>query len=195
MTLVLSPMSSPLDHIGPRTPASPDDPGRSRPLATTPPTYLAAPCTTIIRPFSWPCTPVLVSYWFSDLVHGYDSFILSKDEPMGTEFQSSTYRSLYISVFRLAEHYACHLLSCWFAEPISSTLKMEAICSSKTSVETQRTTQRHIPEDYTLHNHCCENLKSYIKLLSLWMLKLRLRLRYIKCSITKCVCMLDLGLK
>jgi hypothetical protein len=47
------------------------------------------------------------------------------------------------------------------AEPISSTLKMEAICSSETSVETQRTTRRHIPEDDTLHNHGCENLKFY----------------------------------
>jgi hypothetical protein len=41
----------------------------------------------------------------------------------------------------------CHLLARWFAEHISSTLKMEAICSSETSVETQRTTRRHIPED------------------------------------------------
>jgi hypothetical protein len=48
------------------------------------------------------------------------------------------------------------------AEIISSTLKMEAICSSETSVETQHTTRRHIPEDDTLHNHRCENLKSYI---------------------------------
>jgi hypothetical protein len=39
-------------------------------------------------------------------------------------------------------------------------LKMEAICSSETSVETQQTTRRHIPEDDTLHNHCCENLKT-----------------------------------
>jgi hypothetical protein len=31
-----------------------------------------------------------------------------------------------------------------------STLKMEAICSSETSVDTQRTTQRYIPEDGTL---------------------------------------------
>jgi hypothetical protein len=54
---------------------------------------------------------------------------------------------------------------CWFAEPISSTLKMEAICSSETSVQTQRTTRRHIPEDYTLHNHRCENLKSIVCLL------------------------------
>jgi hypothetical protein len=45
-----------------------------------------------------------------------------------------------------------------------STLKMEAICSSETSVDTQLTTRRYIPEDGTLHNHCCENLKSYIVL-------------------------------
>jgi hypothetical protein len=37
-----------------------------------------------------------------------------------------------------------------------STLKMEAICSSKASVDTQQTT-----EDGTLHNHRCEHLKSY----------------------------------
>jgi hypothetical protein len=40
-------------------------------------------------------------------------------------------------------------------------LKMEAICSSETSVDTQRTTRRYIPEVDTLHNHRCENLKSY----------------------------------
>jgi hypothetical protein len=39
---------------------------------------------------------------------------------------------------------------------------MEAICFSKTSVDTQWITRRHIPEDDTLHNHRCENLKSYI---------------------------------
>jgi hypothetical protein len=60
---------------------------------------------------------------------------------------------------------SCHMLARWFAEPISSTLKMEAICSSETSVETQRTTRRHILEDDTLHNHHCENLKSYKGLL------------------------------
>jgi hypothetical protein len=59
----------------------------------------------------------------------------------------------------------CHLLARWFAEPISSTLKMEAICSSETSVKTQRTTRRHIPEDYTLHNHRRENRKSYMYLI------------------------------
>jgi hypothetical protein len=53
----------------------------------------------------------------------------------------------------------------WFAKPISSALKMEAICSSETSVETQRTTRRHIPEDDTLHNHPCEKLKSYMHIM------------------------------
>jgi hypothetical protein len=43
----------------------------------------------------------------------------------------------------------------------SSTLKMVAICSSETSVDFQRSTRRYIPEDSTLHNHRCENLKSY----------------------------------
>jgi hypothetical protein len=69
----------------------------------------------------------------------------------------------------------CSLLSCnrrfclppacllVLAEIISSTLEMEAICSSETSVATQRTTRRHVPEDDTLHNHRCGNLKSCIR--------------------------------
>jgi hypothetical protein len=43
----------------------------------------------------------------------------------------------------------------------SSTLKMEAIRFSETSGATQRTIWCHIPEDDALHNHRCENLKSY----------------------------------
>jgi hypothetical protein len=46
----------------------------------------------------------------------------------------------------------------------STTLKMEAIRSSETSGTTQRTTRRHIPEEDTLQNHRCENLKSYMLL-------------------------------
>jgi hypothetical protein len=38
---------------------------------------------------------------------------------------------------------------------------MEAICSSETSADTQRTTRRYIQEVDTLHNNRCENLKSY----------------------------------
>jgi hypothetical protein len=64
---------------------------------------------------------------------------------------------------------ACHLFACWFlAELIFSTLKMEAICLSETSVETQRTTRRHVPEENTLHNHHCGNLKSYTACLPLY---------------------------
>jgi hypothetical protein len=46
-----------------------------------------------------------------------------------------------------------------------STLNMEAIYSSETSVHT-RSIRRHIPEeDGILHSHGCENIKSYKKLL------------------------------
>jgi hypothetical protein len=40
--------------------------------------------------------------------------------------------------------------------------KVEAICLSETSAGFQWTTKRYIPADGTLHNHHCENLKSYI---------------------------------
>jgi hypothetical protein len=43
----------------------------------------------------------------------------------------------------------------------SSTLKMEATCSA-TSVNFERTARRYIPEDRTLRNYLCEDLKSYI---------------------------------
>jgi hypothetical protein len=39
---------------------------------------------------------------------------------------------------------------------------MEAVYSSETSVGTQRTTRRYIPEDGPLHNHRCENLKFFL---------------------------------
>jgi hypothetical protein len=50
----------------------------------------------------------------------------------------------------------------------SSTLKMEAICSSEISVDFQQTTRRYIPEDSSLHNHRCENLKSFIEYIFLF---------------------------
>jgi hypothetical protein len=53
------------------------------------------------------------------------------------------------------------MASTFLAKIISSILKMKTICSSKTSVDTQRTTRRYIPEDCTLHNHRCEKIKSY----------------------------------
>jgi hypothetical protein len=42
----------------------------------------------------------------------------------------------------------------------SYTLKMEAICFSETSVDSQWTTWYYILEEITLHNHVCENVKS-----------------------------------
>jgi hypothetical protein len=51
------------------------------------------------------------------------------------------------------------LVSC---SAYSSNLKTEATYSSETSVDFQRTIQHYIPEDSNLHNHRCENLKSYI---------------------------------
>jgi hypothetical protein len=41
----------------------------------------------------------------------------------------------------------------------SSTLKTEATCPSETSDDFHRITRRYIPENRTLHNHRCENLK------------------------------------
>jgi hypothetical protein len=42
-----------------------------------------------------------------------------------------------------------------------SAMKMDATCSSETSVDFQRTTRRYIPKVSNLHNHCFENFKSY----------------------------------
>jgi hypothetical protein len=72
---------------------------------------------------------------------------------------------------RFGRMYRLHpLLGWWFSlQPPAhdgssladfSTLKMEVICSSATSVYT-RSTRRHIPEDGILHTHRRENLKSY----------------------------------
>jgi hypothetical protein len=94
-------------------------------------------------------TLVLVSYWFAGLVHvccRFHSVIWTSEwEPSSSLLL--TFCLLYILVFRLADYSAC-LLD--FAELISSSLKMEAICSSETSVVTRRTTRRHISEDDTL---------------------------------------------
>jgi hypothetical protein len=96
-------------------------------------------------------TLVLVSYWFARLCArepvGAGSSFCPTGEPMGTDL--------------LCLPPAFTLVSC-LAYP--SNLKMEATCSSQTSVDFQRTTRRYIPEDRTLHNHRCENLKYY----SLW---------------------------
>jgi hypothetical protein len=55
---------------------------------------------------------------------------------------------------------SCFMLVCCLA--YSLTLKIEATCSTKTSVDFQRATLHYNLLDRTLHNHCCESLKSYI---------------------------------
>jgi hypothetical protein len=54
---------------------------------------------------------------------------------------------------------ACFMLVSWLA--YSSTLKLKVTCSPKTSADFQWTTWPYFPDDRTLHNNCCENLKSY----------------------------------
>jgi hypothetical protein len=44
----------------------------------------------------------------------------------------------------------------------SLTLKLEVTCSSEKAADFQQTTWHYIPEDRTLHNLHCENLKCYI---------------------------------
>jgi hypothetical protein len=74
------------------------------------------------------------------------------------------------------EYEECRLLGCGavyilclqlpthagFSRADFSTLKMEAILSSETSVHTI-STRRHIPQDGILHSHRRVNLKSYIE--------------------------------
>jgi hypothetical protein len=59
-----------------------------------------------------------------------------------------------------AMHDACFMLVCCL--DYSSTLKTEATCSSETSVDFQWTKRRYIPDDTSLHNNRCENLKADI---------------------------------
>jgi hypothetical protein len=72
------------------------------------------------------------------------------------------------------------LVSCW---AYSSTLKMEATCSSETSVGFQRTTRHYFPEDSTLHS--CSATQEMIHLLLIRNLIAVLRkppLLFISCS-------------
>jgi hypothetical protein len=69
---------------------------------------------------------------------------------------------------RFGEHVALMLFSIWFTLvsclPCSSTMNMEATCSSETSADFLGTTRRFIPEDRTLQIHHSENLKSCVLL-------------------------------
>jgi hypothetical protein len=68
------------------------------------------------------------------------------------------------SIFRVEKSASCRLHPPAYAGSSLadfSALKMDAICSSETSVHT-RSARRHIPEDGILHSHRRGNLKSYI---------------------------------
>jgi hypothetical protein len=71
-----------------------------------------------IQPFSGPSTVVLchTPLILGCSLIGGDGFLLSQDQPMGTELQSlPNPGSPYILVFRLTRHSTCHLLARWFA--------------------------------------------------------------------------------
>jgi hypothetical protein len=97
------------------------------------------------------------------------------------------------SIFRIEKvSSAGGRLSCWFlAELISSTLKMEAICSAETSVDSQRTTWRHIPENDTLcrpigywneyrfaYLNSMAIFSAYVCMRVVWKIKLMLKTEY-----------------
>jgi hypothetical protein len=55
----------------------------------------------------------------------------------------------------------CVILS-GFLLACSSTVKMEALCSSVMSVGFQRSRRHYIPKEVSFHDHRAENLKSYV---------------------------------
>jgi hypothetical protein len=94
-------------------------------------------------------TPVLISYWFARGATGCWRFrsVLRTSQ---LELRSSLllpFCFLYKPRISVCLTPAFMLVSCW---AFISTLKMEAICSSETSVDTQRITRRYIPEGGTL---------------------------------------------
>jgi hypothetical protein len=101
-------------------------------------------------------TPVLVSYWFARIILYYGR---ANGNCAPLFYLPSV---SYINPdFRLADCSAYHLLSHWFLpEHIFSSLKMEAICSSETSVDTQRTTRRYILQ-YSEHILSMVELNSF----------------------------------
>jgi hypothetical protein len=69
---------------------------------------------------------------------------------------SSMGRSGELSNFERGLVIGCHIRK-KSVRDIATLLKLP---SSETLVDFQRATQCYVPEDSTLHNHCCENLKS-----------------------------------
>jgi hypothetical protein len=87
-----------------------------------------------------PCSPLKVNRRFGGICRFHlQCLTLKKKESRLLQAVLATYFSL---IYCLA---------------FSFTLKTEAICSSETYVNFQRTTRNYIPEDNALHNHRCEN--------------------------------------
>jgi hypothetical protein len=76
---------------------------------------------------------------------------LFNDATWGLPFSFDDMGNVFIHAL-LATFFFFMLVSC------SSALKMEGTCSSETSVDFQRNTRRHIPEDKTLHIHLMATL-------------------------------------
>jgi hypothetical protein len=83
-----------------------------------------------------------------------------KHMPQTAVLCSSIYKTnLVFFPMWLAMFAAWFMLVSWLA--YSSILKMEVIRSSGMPVDFNWATQHDVSEDRTLHNHHCENLKSY----------------------------------
>jgi hypothetical protein len=84
-------------------------------------------------------------------------------EPLWTDICPAefSYRPVNL-IFRQVDCSLCYLRHAGFLLGIFFFyLKMEATCSSETSVDFQQT-RWYIPEDRTLHNRRCENITRYI---------------------------------
>jgi hypothetical protein len=106
----------------------------------------------------WSDTEVLKQWCVSYVGHGHEAVLDQLREV-------SVLNNIQIFVLNCMETdllTTCFMLvSCCVC---SSTLTMEVTCSFEASVYFQRTTRRYIPEDRSIHNHRCENLKFCIVL-------------------------------
>jgi hypothetical protein len=96
------------------------------------------------------------SFQFSSNVVGFEVFTATVMKSIiwrrVVRWMSTDFSEEHVaSIFRVEEISSAKTqqASRWQA---ASTLKTEAICSSETSVDPQRTTRRHIPEDDTLYS-------------------------------------------
>jgi hypothetical protein len=64
----------------------------------------------------------------------------------------------------VANGFDWHVLSWFFCLAYFSALKIEAICSSETSIDFQLTKQRYIPENNTLQGSICYEFPKHMPL-------------------------------